>query len=627
MCGIAGIVHADPHVPVDPALLTRMGDAIRHRGPDDAGLWTGPGIGLAHRRLSIIDLSPAGHQPMSNEDGTVWIVFNGEIYNFLELREDLLRKGHRFRSRTDTEVIVHLYEEEGDACVERLEGMFAIALWDEPRRRLLLARDRVGKKPLKFAEIAGGLVFASELKAILATGLVPREVADEDLHHFLSFGNVPAPGTGFRAIRKLLPGHSMVFESGRVRCERYWSLDYRRKRRLAFPDWCAEVRATVRRAVERRLISDVPLGAFLSGGIDSSVVVACMAEASSRPVETFSIGFEHERWNELPHARRVAERYATSHHEFVVRADGVDLLPSLARLYEEPYADSSALPSWFLARETRRHVTVALNGDGGDEAFGGYVRYRQMARLRPLLTALRPPFVREALERLAARPGLSPGWARRLELGAALASPDVGVAYSSLVRLLSDRDKAALWRTHAAREPSHRLLARWLEDPRAGTALLDRLTFADVMAYLPDDLLPKMDLATMAHSLEARSPLLDHHVLELAASAPPTVRVRGGRLKHLLKSAFRDAIPAEILDRPKAGFAIPIQEWFRGPWAPFARECLLARDARLHTWFRRQALEGLIGDHVAGRADRGYPLFALVMLELWCREVVEAPPG
>jgi asparagine synthase (glutamine-hydrolysing) len=627
MCGIAGIVRRDPEARIDSGLLRTMAGAIRHRGPDDEGLWFGAGAGLAHRRLSIIDLSPAGHQPMPNEDETVWLVFNGEIYNFEELRKRLERSGHAFRSRTDSEVIVHLYEEEGERCVERLDGMFALALWDVRRRRLLLARDRLGKKPLKYAELGDGLAFASELKALLAADLVDREVAAAEIDQYLTFGHVPSPGTGFARVRKLPPAHRLIWEDGRTRLERWWSLDYTRKLSLPEAEWDERVREAVRGAVRRRLISDVPLGAFLSGGIDSGIVVACMAEASSRPVETFSIGFEHEAYDELPAARRLAERYGTSHHEFFVRADDVSLLPALARLYEEPYADSSALPSWFLARETRAHVTVALNGDGGDEGFAGYRRYAQFPERRARLAALRLPFVGGLVTAAAGLPGLPPRWARNLEAAAGVSDARVGEAYVWALRALSEGEKGWLYRPELRRPrgEASRLLARWVEDARAGEALIDRLCFADVMSYLPDDLLVKMDLASMAHGLEARSPLLDHHLLELTASMPAEVRLPGGRLKGLLKRAFRDALPEAHLARPKSGFGIPAQEWFRGPWAGFAREQLLGSDARIGRWFQPARVARMLEDHVAGRVLYGYQLWTLLMLELWHREVVEAP--
>ncbi len=631
MCGLAGIVHADAAQHVEPKLVERMCDAIRHRGPDDAGVWTGPGVGLGHRRLAIIDLSPAGHQPMCNEDGSLWIVFNGEIYNFLELREPLVRSGHTFRSRSDTEVILHLYEERGDACVQALDGMFAFALWDVKRRRLLLARDRVGKKPLKYAELPdGGLLFASELKALLATGLVDRGIDLHQIHDYLTFGHVPAPGTGFAAIHKLPPGHIATWQDGRFRSERYWSLDFSAKRQMEPEEWRREVRETVDRAVRRRLISDVPLGAFLSGGIDSSIVVACMAGASDRPVETFSIGFEEEDHNELPYARLVADRYATRHHEFIVRADDVNLLPVLARLYEEPYADSSALPSYYLARETRRHVTVALNGDGGDEAFGGYTRYAEFPRLRARYGWLRWPGVRRLARALIARDArLPPQLLRSLDAARGATDADLGIAYGWLVRIFSEQEKRRLYREDlrcVLTEASAARLSGFMHDPRAGSDLLDHMQFSDVMGYLPDDLLVKMDLATMAHGLEARSPLLDHHVLELAASAPSQVRRPGGRLKGLLVDAFREVLPEALWTRPKQGFGLPVQDWFRGAWAEPAREVLLSRSARVHAYLQPEMLRAVIDEHQGGRVSRGYQLWALLALELWHREVVEALP-
>ena len=370
--------------------------------PDDSGSWVGGGIGLAHRRLSIIDLSPAGRQPLTNEDRSIFTIFNGEIYNFRELRAQLVAKGHRFRSQTDSEVIVHLYEEEGERCVERLHGMFAFAVWDDRRRRLMLARDRVGKKPLKYALIDDGIVFASELKAILASGTVEPDVDHRAVHQYLSMGYVPAPRTGLRGIVKLPPAHTLVWEPHRTVGRRYWSLNFRNKKAQDHNQWMEDIRSTVRAAVRRRLVSDVPLGAFLSGGVDSSIVVACMSEATDRPVETFSIGFEHEQFNELPFARLVAKRYATNHHEFVVGADDTELLPELARIYEEPYSDPSALPSYFLARETRRHVTVALNGDGGDEGF------RRILEVSSLLEYQQPAFRCEKYR-------VEPGRGRRLQ--------------------------------------------------------------------------------------------------------------------------------------------------------------------------------------------------------------------
>jgi asparagine synthase (glutamine-hydrolysing) len=628
MCGIAGLVHADASVEVDPLRIGRMCDAILHRGPDDSGTWIGAGVGLGHRRLSIIDLSPAGRNPMCNEDGTVWVTFNGEIYNFRSLRRELEERGHRFRSQTDTETIVHLYEEEGERCIERLFGMFAVAIWDDRKRRLVLARDRLGKKPLKYAEQNGSLAFASELKALLAAGFAEPEVELADLDAYFTFGYVPSPGTGLRGVRKLPPGHRLIWENGQSRVEPYWSLDYREKREMPLADWLAAIRETVREAVVCRMVSDVPLGAFLSGGIDSSIVVACMAQASARPIETFSIGFEHESYNELPYARQVAERYGTSHHEFQVRADDATLLPTLARLYEEPFADSSALPSYFLARETRRFVTVALSGDGGDEGFVGYDRYERIHRLRGALRFAGLPGVRPLLGAATAFGRfLPPGVARNLDGLYGVTNPDTGAAYTWMIRQFSDPEKRWMYgdalRPLLASSQSRRITAL-MDDPRAGTDLIDQVCFVDARTYLPEHVLVKMDLASMAHSLEARAPLLDHRVLELAASAPASLRFRGGKLKWLLKEAFRDDLPAGLIDRPKRGFGIPIQDWFRGPLAPMARDLLLARDARVGRYLRPEALREAVEQHVAGRISRGYQLWSLLMLELWHREVLEA---
>jgi len=628
MCGIAGVVWDDRERIVPRPTVDRMCTALAHRGPDAAGVWLGPGIGLGHRRLSVIDLSAAATQPMPNEDGSVRVVFNGEIYNFVELRRELIARGHQLRSHSDTEVIVHLYEEHGDGLLDYLDGMFAFGLWDAPRRRLLLARDRVGKKPLKYAQLSGGIAFASELKALVASGLVAPDIALEDVETFLSFGYLPSPGTGFASIRKLPAGHKLVYEAGRTHVERYWGVDFAAKVERTPEQWRVAVRDTVEAAVRRRLVSDVPLGAFLSGGIDSSIVVACMARFSNAPVQTFSVGFEHEAYNELPFARQIAKQYGTAHHEFRLRADDVDLLPELARVYEEPYADPAALPSYLLSRETRAHVTVVLTGDGGDEGFGGYERYAQTLTWQRRGVWLRRSGVRAALQLLLrlTRPG-DARLDRRIDGLLQLSDRELGRCYGWLVRLFSSRELDAMLcgRVRGPRGDSPLArISQWIAEPRAGTDAMDRLGFADMCGYLPDDLLVKMDLASMAHGLEARSPLLDHRVVELAASAPASIRCPRGSLKGLLKDAFRELLPADLIDRPKQGFALPLQEWFRGPLLPLARDLLLARDARTRDLLDERATARVIEDHVRGRASRGFQLWALLMLELWIREVVDA---
>lgn len=626
MCGIAGVVYTDPERTVAPECLARLCDTLRHRGPDGAGTWFGPGVALGHRRLAIIDLSPAGRQPMCNEDATVWLTFNGEIYNFPALRQELEQRGHRFASRTDSEVIVHLYEDLGPQCVERLHGMFAFAVWDTRCRRLLLARDRVGKKPLKYVEIEGGLAFASELKALLAAGLAEREIDLVQIDQYLTLGYVPSPGTGFARIRKLPPAHRLLWEDGRVRVERYWSLDFRRKERRRDEEWLVAIRQAVQDAVARRLMSDVPLGVFLSGGIDSSIVTACTAMVSTRPVETFSIGFEHETYNELPHARLVAERYATHHHEFVVRADNADLLPVLASCYEEPYADSSALPSYYLAQQTRRHVTVALNGDGGDEGFAGYRRYADCAAWSARLRWLHTSGMRTLADFGRRADGMLPmRWVRKLDAVHHLSDPMLPVRYGWMMRHFSDREKARMYgepmRPYLA-QSCLSLFGMWMNNPHAGNAALDRMLFADTMTYLPEDLLVKIDIATMAHGLEARSPLLDHTVLELAATIPAEQKIGNGDLKRLLREAFRDSLPPALLRKPKQGFGIPVHDWFRGPLLPLACDMLLSPGAAVQDYLRREALTALVDQHARGRDQRGHLLWTLVMLELWHREVV-----
>ncbi len=627
MCGIAGVVHTDETRRVEPALLERMADCLGHRGPDDRGSWLGQGAGLAHTRLSVIDLSADARQPLANEDGTIHVVFNGEIYNFADLRQELQERGHRFRSRTDGEVIVHLYEDEGIDCVHRLEGMFALAVWDGPRRRLLLARDRLGKKPLKYAESKAGLVFASELKAILASGLVAPDVDTRDVSLYLGLGFVPAPGTGFVGIRKLPAGHRLVWQDGPSSLERYWSPDFARKRRGTAAEWQAEIRQAVKVAVTKRLVSDVPLGAFLSGGIDSSIVVACMSKATSRPVETFAVGFEHDASSELRFARIVADRYRTSHHEFQVRAQAAELLPLLARLFEEPFADCSALPSYLLAREARRHVTVALSGDGGDESFVGYTRYARLADWDARLNAagrLGIPQLAGATAALLGRIG--PRWAAPFYAIRHLADRELAVRYGWMMRLFSAQEQSVLRRNGSPLPdvPPAERFRELMADPRAGESPIDRMSFADTLLYLPDDLLPKVDLACMAHGLEVRSPLLDPQVLAVAAAAPAELRYSRGSLKALLKDAFRAELPPEILERAKMGFVLPLAAWFRGPLLPLARELLLSAETRVRRYFHERSLAEIVARHASGRSDYGRQLWGLLMLELWHREVVEA---
>ncbi len=628
MCGIVGQVRSDGGA-VDSALVERMCTAQEHRGPDSRGIHASGPVGLGIQRLRIIDLA-TGDQPIYNEDRSLVVVLNGEIYNYRELREALERRGHRFSSRSDTEVIVHLYEEHGPACVEHLHGMFAFALWDEPRRRLVVARDRVGKKPLFYAERAGALSFASELAALMQDSEVPRETDHEAIDAYLAYGYVPAPLTAFRAARKLPPAHVLVHENGSTTIERYWHLDYSRKRSFGSDqEMHEEIRGAIRRAVRRRMIADVPLGAFLSGGIDSSAVVAAMAASSTEPVKTFSIGFDDRRLNELPRARLVAREYATDHHELMVEPNAVEILPKLVRHYGEPFSDHSAVACFYLAEMTRRHVTVALNGDGGDESFAGYQRYSSnlfLHRLDRLPAGVRG-MVATAARRMPSD-GNSHSLANRLRRLGVAAGHDVPGRYLAQTSVFGANERAALYTPEYAAfagpsDTDELLLGPWRE--ASGRDLLDQLLEVDVETYLPGDLLTKIDIATMAYSLEARSPLLDHEFMELAASLPAHTKVQGTQRKVALRDALRGWVPDTILDGRKQGFELPVSSWFAGDLNAYAREVLLDPATVARGRFEPGYVDRMLRSHAAGEADHGRHIWTLLLLELWQDQVLDAP--
>jgi asparagine synthase (glutamine-hydrolysing) len=626
VCGIVGQASSDGR-PGDRATLERMCSALEHRGPDSRGLHVDDGIGLGIQRLRVIDLA-TGDQPIFNEDGSVAVVLNGEIYNYRELRVRLERSGHVFATRSDTEVIAHLYEEEGPRLVHRLHGMFALAVWDATRRRMLLARDRVGKKPLYYAEHGNGLTFASELAALLEDERIPRDVDHRALDAFLAYRWVPSPMTAFRAARKLPPGTMLVFEDGRAITSRYWRLDFSRKRRVDDPrEVHEELRGQIRAATARRLVADVPLGAFLSGGVDSTAVVAAMAEASSEPVRTFSIGFTSEKFNELPLARLVAERFATEHHQLVVEPHAVELIPRIVRHYGEPFADDSAIPSFYLAEMARRHVTVALNGDGGDESFGGYPRYvvnLASARLERLPLALR-----RALAHVGScvpESGTIDSWNSRIRRAAAtvtLDGPSRYVAYMThLNGLRRDRLYTDDYRELVGQSVAAGVIERpWQESGAA--SVVDEMLDVDIQTYLPDDLLVKMDVATMASSLEARSPLLDHELMQFAASLPAELKVRGREKKVVLRAALRGWVPDEVLDAPKRGLRLPLGDWFRGELREFTRDALLDPRAIGRGWFREAYVRELLDRHRDGLQDHSQGIWTLLMFELWHQEFVD----
>lgn len=631
MCGIAGQLRADGES-VDPGLVARMCAALVHRGPDSRGMYLDGPVGLGIARLRVIDTA-TGDQPIFNEDRSVAVVLNGEIYNYRELRDELIRAGHRFATLSDTEVIVHLYEEHGTDCVTKLHGMFAFAIWDAKRRQLMLARDRVGKKPLMYALRASALTFGSELRAVLEDHEVTTEPDHRAMDCYFAYQYVPAPMTAFREIRKLPPASVLVARNGHTRIERYWRLNFARKRVFASPgDAAEEIRDAILRAVRRRLVADVPIGAFLSGGIDSAAVVAAMARTGSGPIRTFSIGFETQRFNELPYAKAIADQFATEHHEFMVRPDALGMIPKIVRHYGEPFADSSAIPSFHLAELARRHVTVALNGDGGDEAFGGYPRYPHIASLGRLDTL--PLGIRLAASRLAfllpssGRNDSTVSRARRLAQTMALDTPHRYVAYMSSMggglrrdELYTPEYSDLVGRTTA----DEILLGPWRE--ATGRGVIDTMLEVDTATYLPGDLLTKMDIATMAFSLEARSPLLDHEFLELAASLPSVMKVKGQEKKVGLRSALRPWLSDEILDRPKRGFEAPVCEWFRGELRGAVEEVLLDPAATGRGYFREPYVRRLLERHVSGAEDNSKGIWTLLMFELWHRELVDRGSG
>ncbi|MGH7037731.1 MAG: asparagine synthase (glutamine-hydrolyzing) [Stellaceae bacterium] len=640
MCGIGGFVMAGARLPeaVAEARLAAMLAALRHRGPDDEGLWSDGRAGLVHSRLSIIDLSPAAHQPMASADGTVWISYNGEIYNFAEIRHDLEALGYGFRSRSDTEVVVNGWHAWGERVFARLRGMFALALWDQRSGRLILARDRIGKKPLYHARCGAALLFGSEAKALLAWPGMRREADLGAIDRYLSLGYVPAPESAFAGVRKLPAAHYLVVtvgtdgRLGEPELVRYWHLPEPRAAGCERPvaDLAAELVIRLEEAVRLRLVSDVPLGAFLSGGVDSSAVVATMARVGGGRVKTFTIGFSAKAYDETRYARMVAERYGTDHEELVVEPDSVAILPRLVWHYGEPFADPSAVPTYYVAQMARRRVSVALNGDGGDECFLGYRRYRAMRYLARLDAMSRwgPGWGRRALARALA---LSPGAVERrfklARIGEVLRAPadKPWRRHAATLAYFTDRDKTAgygeVLQTRLSASASD-LFAPYFA---AAGGLVAGANRADIHTYLPDDLMVKVDVAGMAHGLEPRSPLLDHVLLEWAAALPPSLKMARGTTKTLLKTAMKPYLPRPVLHRPKRGFGVPIEEWFRGALKELAYDTLLSQRARERGLFRAEYVRRLLDEHCSRVRDHHTRLWALLMLELWYRMWIDGP--
>jgi len=625
MCGIHGLYAFDGSAP-SRATLSVMGDLTRHRGPDDFGAHVDGPCGIAMRRLSIIDLA-GGHQPLTNEDGTLWLVANGEIYNYRELSHELATQGHRLRTNSDCETLLHLYEQYGDDFLTRVNGMFAFALWDARRRRLLIGRDRLGIKPLYVWNDGKRLVFASEAKAILGVPGIPTELDRDALASYLTLGYVPAPQSIFRGIRKLPPATLLVVENGQARERRYWQLPSQVDDSVDEATWIARVRHRLEESVRLQMVSDVPIGAFLSGGIDSSAVVAFMSMHSDRPVKTYAIGFDggdaESFYNELPYARQVAERFRTDHHEILVRPDIVSLLPRLLWHLDEPIADSAFVTTYLVSEFARRDVTVILSGVGGDELFAGYRRYlgnhyrrrfeQLPAGMRRVMTALGARLPSDRHSPMLNTMRLAKGFL-------ASAALPLDERYRSYVEVFDDEAAAEMLRAPMAAN-GHALAAAFA-DATSGDDL-NRMLAVDVATQLPDDLLMLTDKMSMAVSLECRVPLLDHELCELAAAIPERIKLRGGRLKHVLKEALADVLPRTILERKKRGFGTPMGAWFKGALAPLVRQMLSPQAIERRGLFDPRAVSALIAAHDASRIDGTDRLLALLNFEIWARLYLE----
>lgn len=627
MCGIAGIVGSNRSDQIPESTVRRMCDAIIHRGPDDEGLLAWQNVGLGMRRLSIIDLA-GGHQPIFNEDRSIWIVFNGEIYNFPELRPELERKGHRFTTNTDTETIVHLYEEMGADCVQKLRGMFAFALWDQNREKLLIARDRLGKKPLHYALHKGQLFFGSEIKAILAVAPELEEVNRAALLQYMYLGYIPDPATAFVDIHKLPPGHVLEFERGQVRLRKYWDLPQYGTYQPGSEEECLqEMEWRLEEAVRIRLISDVPLGAMLSGGADSSTVVALMARASSRPVKTFSIGFKHADFDESQYARIVAQKFSTDHHELILEPDIVGTVEKLTRSLEEPFGDSSMLPTYFISCLARKHVTVALSGDGGDELFAGYERYgiqQNREKFSRIPHGLRRfyrdhlfPLVPKGVRGRQLSYNLSLSWRERYVDEMCFVP-----AFEREMPLLSPEFRATI----AENGDPQDILQKYFEQAPASDPI-SQMLYVDTKTYLVEDILTKVDRMSMLTSLEVRVPILDHLFVEWVSSLRPEWKMRGRRQKYIFrKLAERVGVPAEVLNRRKQGFALPLVHWMRNEMREMILSILLDTRTLQRGYFDSAGVRRLLEEHFSGRRSRSGAIWRLLMFELWQRNFLENIP-
>ena len=625
MCGICGVVSRDGENPVSETLLRTMNNTMIHRGPDDAGHFIDGTAGIAMRRLSIIDLS-TGRQPITNEDDTIWIVFNGEIYNYLELRRKLIARGHQFSTHSDTEAILHAYEEYGDDCVNHLIGMFAFAIWDSNHHRLLLARDRVGIKPIYYHLSNAHFIFGSELKAVLAHPDTPRDVNMTALSHFLTLEYVPSPHTIFNEVYKLPPGHRLIMENGRIQIEQYWNVP-----QIAVPTSDAEciehLTELIRDAVKIRLMADVPLGAFLSGGIDSSTIVSFMSEQMSTPVQTFSIGFGDPTYNELPYARMVAERYGTDHYEQFLEADIAEMSLRLVSHFDEPFGDFSIFPTFLVSQMARQYVTVTLSGDGGDELFGGYDTYvaqqmdqRYYGRLPSWIRQKAMPSLLSLIPPQPAKKGLVNKAKRFVEGGALPAAWQ----HTRWMMFMDESAKAHLFTPAVLAELGAETPGWLLEQYFAEASQRDLLAqqqYVDVKTYMTDDILVKVDRMSMAASLEARVPLLDHRIVEFALNLPPHLKMHKGETKVALRRVMADRLPAEVLHKPKEGFSIPLKHWLRTDLRPLMTDLLAADTVRRRGYFQPETVTRWVSEHLSKQANHSHRLWALMVFELWHQQV------
>ncbi len=622
MCGIAGFTQFQRALG-DQSTLARMGEAIRHRGPDAQGTYLDGRVGLHHRRLSIIDLSAAGNQPMHSGCGRYVIVFNGEIYNFVELRDALIKQGDSFRTHSDTEVILALYARKGRDCLADLNGMFAFALWDREAETLFLARDRIGKKPLYYTSIGGDLAFASELKALLAAGLVHREVRLDALRDYFAYQYVPDPKTIFEDVFKLEPGHWLKIDANGLHKAPYWDISFAANA-MGEDQARKSLGDLIDAATQRRMIADVPLGAFLSGGVDSSGIVATMAQQSERPVTTCSIGFDEKRFNETEFARIIAEQYATDHHEFVVKEQVADTLLQIARYFDEPFADPSLVPTYFVSKLARQQVTVALAGDGGDEVFAGYEKYaidaienRWRARVPSIIRRTLLPFLASVLRRAPIQ------LLRRASTLLSALATDPAMAFYLSNAQITDAQWQQIARGETQRRlgdycPSDLTLAAYHRCD--GPDHLSRILYTDLKTYLPGDILVKVDRMSMAHALEVRAPLLDYEVIEFAGHLPSALKFHQGEKKRILKRVFKPLLPDAILNRRKMGFSPPLAEWFRGDLRELAEHKLLMSEDGLCRYFKIDCLRDLWNQHQAASHDHGAILWSLLMFQLWWQE-------